>query len=106
MRQLIYSVLKTGSSTLASLLSALFLTKIIAIIAGPTGIGLFSLLRQLVSTISITGAGGQSSLVLGVSSKTGDDRDLFIRTSFWLFFWGMAFTVFLLEFFRFRNFPN
>lgn len=76
MKTLLRAALKSSAGTLVALLSSVVAIKIIATVAGPTGIGLFSILRQAQQTAAIAGSiGGQAAIVQGLSNKTGDERD-------------------------------
>lgn len=99
MRSLIKGVLKTGSGAMANLLIGVISVKIMAVMLGPSGTGLFSLIRQTVLTFSTLGLSGQTALVQGVASKEGIGRDSYIRTTFWLFYLGAFFSAVLIELF-------
>lgn len=88
MLDLVKALIKTGSSSAVNIILGVISTKIIAIVLGPNGIGLYSLLRQIVQTASIVGSGGQTALVQGIASKKGKERDTYIVTVFWLFILG------------------
>lgn len=61
-------------------------SKIMAIVVGPFGVGLYSLIQQLVQTTSTAGAIGSGNVVLtqGIATRVGRDRDDFILTAFWI----------------------
>ena len=60
MKELLKAAAKSSAGTFITLLSSAVAVKIIAVFAGPAGIGLFSLLRQIQQTASIVGVmGGQ-----------------------------------------------
>jgi O-antigen/teichoic acid export membrane protein len=84
-RNLIKGVLKTGSGVAANLLIGMATIKVMALILGPAGTGLYSLIRQSAFTFASLGAGGQTALVQGVASKVGVKRDSYVRSVFWLF---------------------
>jgi len=84
-RDLIKGMLKTGSGAVGNVLLGVISIKIMAVMLGPTGTGLFSLVRQAVVTFASLGAGGQTALVQGVASKQGTERDSYVRSIFWLF---------------------
>ncbi|UCE90808.1 MAG: oligosaccharide flippase family protein, partial [Methanobacteriota archaeon] len=90
MRELIKAVFKTGSGSSASMILSAISSKIMAVVSGPFGIGLYSLIQQLVQTVSTTGIAGGGKVVLtqGVASREGQDRDDFIVTAFWILFIG------------------
>lgn len=62
-------------------------SKIMAVITGPAGIGLYSMLQQILSTTATAGSigGGQMALTQGVACRKDEARDEFIRTVFWIF---------------------
>ena len=99
MRNLIIGVLKTGSGAIANLLLGVASIKIMAVMLGPSGTGLFSLIRQAVTTLVSLGSGGQTALIQGVAKKEGAERDSYIRSTFWLFILGAFFTIVLIELF-------
>ncbi len=99
MRDLIYAVLKTGSGAIGNLLLSVVSMKVMAVMLGPAGTGLFSLIRQAVITLSSLGSGGQTALIQGVASKEGIGRDSYVRTTFWLFVFAAFFSVALIELF-------
>jgi O-antigen/teichoic acid export membrane protein len=81
MRDILLAVLKTSSGSFFSLLFGIIKTKIIALFLGPSGIGLYSLLRQtLQTTITLTTFSGGTALVQGLSSKTGKAREGYLIT--------------------------
>ena len=90
MRDVIRAVFKTGSGSGASMLLSAVSSKIMAIVSGPFGIGLYSLTQQLVQTVSSTGVvgGGRVVLTQGIASRNGRDRDDYIVTAFWILFIG------------------
>lgn len=99
MRSLIKGVLKTGSGAMANLLIGVVSVKIMAVMLGPSGTGLFSLIRQTVLTFATLGLSGQTALVQGVASKEGAGRDSYIRSTLWWYFLGAAFSSMLIELF-------
>jgi len=78
---------KTGTGYIISLILGVISNKVMAVITGPIGIGLYSMLQQIQTTASTAGSigGGGTSLTQGVASKRAEARDEFIRTVFWLF---------------------
>lgn len=60
--------------------------KILAVMAGPAGVGLFSLLRHLQQILSsIASIGGQNAVVQGLCSRVGEERRRFFVSAFYLF---------------------
>ncbi|CAN4273179.1 RfbX Membrane protein involved in the export of O-antigen and teichoic acid [Methylophilaceae bacterium] len=99
MRDLIIGVLKTGSGAVVNLLLGVISIKIMAVILGPSGTGLLSLIRQVVFTFASLGMGGQTALIQGIANKEGIARDTYVRTIFWLFVLAAFFSVVLIELF-------
>ncbi len=99
MRSLIKGVLTTGTSALVNLLLWTLSIKIIAMMLGPSGVGLFSLIRQALLTFSSFGSAGQTAVVQGISSKNGDELKDYINNTFWLFIGGTFFSVLILALF-------
>jgi len=99
MRSLFIAVLKTGSGAVVNLLLGVVSIKIMAVMLGPSGTGLFSLIRQAITTLSSLGFGGQTALVQGAANKQGKRRDSYLRTTFWLFAGGGLLSAMLIELF-------
>jgi len=58
--------------------------KIFAVMLGPSGVGLFSLLRQTQQTAVVLGLlNGQMTIIQGVASRSGQERKAFVSTVFW-----------------------
>src|SRR3954454_4308119 len=94
MREILKAVLKTGSGTVGFLLFGVLATKIMAVILGPSGIGLYSLLRQTVEFSKGLGTlGGETALVQGLASRKGETQDNYLVTAFWVFVLGALLTV-------------
>ena len=87
MRELLRASIVTGSGTAISMAFSVISSKIMAIITGPVGIGLYSMLQQLLQTSATMGSvgGGGTALTQGVACKKDEARDEFIRTVFWIF---------------------
>jgi O-antigen/teichoic acid export membrane protein len=89
MREILIATLKTGGGSVGRLLLLAVATKIVAVILGPSGIGLLSLLRQAADLSNSLGTlGGSNALVQGLSSRKGNMRDEYLVTTFWLFVLG------------------
>lgn len=99
MRKLIAAVIKTGASSVVILFLNMASIKVVAMLLGPAGVGLFTLIRQTVLALGSVSQGGQTALVQGITSKSGEDRDAYVRSVFWLFLLGTFFTVLLIEIF-------
>jgi O-antigen/teichoic acid export membrane protein len=85
MRELLKAYSKTGLGSLASLCLGAVATKVIAVVLGPSGIGLFSLLRQTQQTaVAVGSINGQTALVQGLASRDGEQQGDFLVTVFWI----------------------
>ncbi len=81
MREILIAFFKTGSGSFLSLLFGILTTKIFAINIGPSGIGLYSVLRQIRDTLlTITTFQGSTALVQGIASREDKDRDIYVFT--------------------------
>jgi len=87
MREIIGATFKTGIGSAISMIFSAIFSKIMALITGPFGIGLYSMIQQLVTTSSTAGTvgGGHIALTQGVACRKDRDRDEFIITVFWIF---------------------
>jgi len=74
---------KTASATMVGMLFQVIITKIIAVSLGPSGLGLFSILRQLLQFFDV-GIKGQTAVIQGMTTFEGEEQDRFIRSSFWI----------------------
>jgi O-antigen/teichoic acid export membrane protein len=84
MRELVKAVLKTGSGSGGSLLLGVITMKVMPVVLGPSGVGLYSPLRQtMTSTISLGNLGGAAALVQGLASFNGQARDTYLVTTIW-----------------------
>ncbi|MDA8089054.1 MAG: oligosaccharide flippase family protein [Nitrospiraceae bacterium] len=82
MRELIIALLKTGSGTIVGLAIRAVTMKIISVFAGPAGVGMFSILRQIQqSAITVGTCNGGVSLVRGVSGLRGREQTMYIKTT-------------------------
>lgn len=81
MRAILTAILKAGMGQVTALACAVLSMKILAVVAGPAGIGLFSLLRQVQQTLTaFASMGAQNAVVQGVASRSGNVRSEFIAT--------------------------
>jgi O-antigen/teichoic acid export membrane protein len=85
MRELISGVIKTSSSVFINLIFGAATTKIMALTLGTEGIGLFSLMRQIVLTFGVIAQGNQTAIVQGIASRRGFPQSTFIRSAFYFF---------------------
>lgn len=75
----IKSLLKLSSWTLLTLIFGAIITKVIATIAGPSGVGYFSLFRQLQQTfVSLATFSGDTALVQGISSRENSKKSGYV----------------------------
>jgi O-antigen/teichoic acid export membrane protein len=82
MRRLISAIFKTGLGSALSIAFGALAVKILALLVGPSGIGLFSLLRQIQQTGSgIASVGGYTALVQGIASRSGEQRVRYVFTA-------------------------
>lgn len=89
MRDIARAAFKTGSGSAISMFFGAITSKIMAVILGPGGIGLYSILMQVQQTVSAAGTfGGSAAMVQGIASRHGVSRDRFIVTVFWIFLVG------------------
>jgi len=73
------SILKSSAGSLSSLLLGALAVKVVAVILGPGGVGLFSLLRQLQQTFtSLSTLSGDTALVQGLCARQGLERTQFL----------------------------
>ena len=81
MKELLKAILKTGSGTIGTVLFGILTTKIIAVFTGPSGIGLFSLLRQTQQTLTgLATMQGNTALVQGLSSRDESVKSAYAGT--------------------------
>jgi len=84
LKTILLAILKSGAGQVAALLLAAISVKILAVVAGPAGVGLYSLLRQIQQTLSaLASIGGQNAIVQGVASRVGQARQQFIASVMW-----------------------
>lgn len=85
MRHLIFAGLKAASASVVLAVCGFVSTKILAVVLGPTGIGAYSLLRQLLMTATVVASlNPQAALAHAVArgERTGA-LDLHLSTAFW-----------------------
>lgn len=86
---MVVSTFKTGLGQLLGLLLGAISVKLLAVLAGPAGVGLFSVLRHLQQTLSsVASVGGQNAVVQGLGSHSGRERQQFLLSSFYVFVFG------------------
>jgi len=90
-------MIKTGSARVASLCLTIISIKIFASVLGPYGVGLFSMLQQILHTSSAIAAfGGQTAIVQGVASRQEEARSTYLITVFWVMAFGVLLTALFL----------
>lgn len=90
MRELIKATLKTGSATIVSLAFGVITNKILAWFLGPSGLGLFSLIRHTEQTAHMLASfNGGTAIVQGIAArKKAEDTRGFLITVLYLFMLG------------------
>lgn len=80
------STFKTASGQFFGLLFGALAVKLLAVLTGPAGVGLYSVLRQLQQMLSsVASIGGQNAVVQGMSSHTGTARQRFFLSTLYVF---------------------
>lgn len=80
------STLKTAVGQFFGLLLGAIAVKLLAVLAGPAGVGLYSVLRHLQQMLSsVASIGGQNAVVQGLSSHQCVARRQFFLSSFYVF---------------------
>lgn len=80
------STLKSASGQFLGLVFGAVAVKCLAVIAGPAGVGLYSVLRQLQQILSsVASIGGPNAVVQGLSSHEGRARERFFLSTLYLF---------------------
>lgn len=86
MREIIKAIFKTGSGSVINIILGVISTKVLAVVLGSSGVGLYSLINQTLTTATTAGTvGGSTALVQGLASKKGAEKDKYLRTVFWIF---------------------
>jgi O-antigen/teichoic acid export membrane protein len=89
MRDLLKAIFKTGSGSAINIILGVTFSKVMAVVLGSSGVGLYSLINQTLSTATTAGTiGGQTALVQGLASKKGTENDKYLVTVFWIFICG------------------
>jgi len=77
MRDILKAGLKVSLATVASLLAWVVAGKVLALMLGAAGVGLFGMLRQLLQNLTLVGSfNGQTALVQGVASRPTKPQQL------------------------------
>jgi O-antigen/teichoic acid export membrane protein len=83
--ELLKAVLKMGTGSLAGMTLGMAAMKVLAVVVGPGGVGLFSLLRQTYQTaVTVSVLNGQMAIVQGVASRDDGSRPAFLSTVLWI----------------------
>lgn len=89
MLEVLRATIKTGSGSVASVVLMAIASKIMAVVIGPIGIGIYSMLMQLNRTATQAGSiGGGAALVQGLASREGSEKQDYIISVFWIFLCG------------------
>lgn len=89
MNKIFKALFKTGSASLIGIVFGVVTTKVIAVLTGPSGVGTYSLLRQLLMMGMTVGTfGGQTALIQGVASKDSEEKKRYISSVFYVFLLG------------------
>jgi PST family polysaccharide transporter len=86
-KNLVQSLLKAGIGQAVTIVLSAIAVKLLAITAGPTGVGVFSLVRQLQQTLTMVASlGGQNAVVQGMASE----ESIYVRHGYrYAAFWSM-----------------
>ncbi len=83
---IVSSTFKTAIGQFFGLVLGAVAVKVLAVLAGPAGVGLYSILRHLQQILSsISSIGGQNAVIQGLCSHSGTERNCFFLSSFYLF---------------------
>lgn len=86
---MVFSILKAGTGNFLALALGAISMKILAVLAGPSGVGLFSLLRSMQQTLStFISFGGQTAIVQALPGKSEQEQSVFLVSVFWTFVLG------------------
>lgn len=97
MSEFLVAIAKTSSGTMLKVIFGVVTTKILAVVAGAQGVGLFSLLWQAQQAATSFGAfGGPPAVVQGVASRELSFRSPFLRSVFLLYIIGGSVTALTL----------
>jgi O-antigen/teichoic acid export membrane protein len=86
MRDLLQAFAKTAGGSAAALVMGMAAVKILAVLVGPAGVGVFSLLRQTQQTaVLLAIVNGQTAIVQGIASRASDgERHRYTSVAFWI----------------------
>lgn len=82
MRELLRALFVTGSGSLGTMLLGALTAKIIALVAGPTGIALYGQLRALGQMLALLASvNGNAALVRGIAAREGNEKARYARAA-------------------------
>lgn len=91
MLTMVVATMKAGTGQMLIMLLSAISVKVLAIMVGPAGLGLFSVLRNAQQVLSVIAAlGGQNAIVQGIASLAIPERKRYIATTFWILVGGTA----------------
>ncbi len=99
MRNLLKALVTTGGGTIAGQILGLIVNKILAQTLGATGVGFYSLIRQVQDTGTAVGVVGTGGLVQGLAARQGAARRRLFRAAIALSAIGIVVTVGILVLF-------
>lgn len=86
MREIIRAAFQTGGAAIISMILGVITTKIMAVVLGPDGAGLYGVLLQLqLTAIAFASFGGGTALIQGIASRSGHARDEYLATTSGIF---------------------
>jgi len=102
-KEIFSAMFKSGIGAAGKIVSNAVAVKIIAVIMGPYGVGLFAQIRQIwQTTITIGSINSGTAIVQGVSSRKGIEKISYISTAFWIVSATNAIISFLVFFYAFE----
>lgn len=97
MRRLLKAIFGLGGAQVAGLLLGMIATKIMAVLVGPSGVGFYSLLRQISDmVVGFAGLGSGHGLIQGLAAREGEARLRLLASGLWLTLSGAALAAILL----------
>jgi PST family polysaccharide transporter len=84
-KEIFSALFKSGMGTIGKIAFNAVAIKIIAVIMGPYGVGLFTQIRQIwQTTVTIGSINSGAAIVQGVSSREGVEKTSYISSIFWI----------------------
>src|SRR5437660_1229184 len=98
MRAIVKATAQTGGAAIVLALFTVITTKVLATIVGTSGVGLYSVLTQaMTSVVAFATIAGGIAIVQGIASRDGQERDDYIATTSVVFLaGGLAATIALV----------